>query len=149
MLKKDLSHLFLRISSSFLVDPQLFFEEILKKRCGKICPQRYSWIASSGLVSKNGGGREIERQRERERERERYIYIYAKSRLARKQNIGVKRNTFSKIWWLEECRPFWARILGVNFVGGGGVLKPWRNKGEKFAETFCWRIRWEICGQFS
>ena len=35
------------------------------------------------------------------------------------------------------------------FVGGGGALKPWRNKAEKFVEKIAGKIRREIRRQFS
>ena len=44
----------------------------------------------------------------------------------------------------EECRRFWAWILGVNFLGG---LKPWRHKTEHLQKQFAEKC--EMCGQFS
>ena len=46
--------------------------------------------------------------------------------------------------FLGSTVTFWNRrgmptILGMNFWGGGGGLKPWRNKAEKIAEKTRWR----------
>ena len=58
-------------------------------------------------------------------------HFWASIGLPRKQKIGVG----SKMWIGEECWRFWAWF----FLGGGGGLKPWRHKTEKFGEKIRWR----------
>ena len=63
-----------------------------------------------------------------------WVLVNPVSRKSVRQYFGVQRCEIG-----EECRRFWAWILGVDFLGG---LKPWSN-----AETLAEEIRWEICGQ--
>ena len=68
--------------------------------------------------------------------------------LPRKQKGGVEKLEsfqFKQSESGEECRCFWAWVLGVNLIFLGGGLKPRRNKAEKVAG----KIRCAICGQVS